>query len=156
MSKSKVKSMSVPSSAQTADSEKWSEGEKKLICEMQAEEPFLPYTLASVKLPNGETEMMYEIPECDKEEVLKKCWPFVPVPEPCKEYMDIHVSKRCRFRECNVIRYNNRNIIVSPFYLEAGGTVVDLVDPTIEDDLVSTLGIIRQARVKPEKQGSSK
>jgi len=40
---------------------------------------------------------------------------------------DIHAEKRFRVREFLVAREGEMNVLASPYYLEAGGTVIDWV-----------------------------
>jgi hypothetical protein len=48
-----------------------------------------------------------------------------PVPSLDDVKEDIHTGKRFRVREFLVAREGETNVLASPFYLEAGGTVID-------------------------------
>ncbi len=76
---------------------------------------------------NGFTVEEYIIPEEKKEEVLKALYPFIPVPPLNEKRMDLHSGKKFRIREFRVTREGSMNCLVSPYYEEGGGTVIDWV-----------------------------
>jgi hypothetical protein len=75
----------------------------------------------------------YIIPDDKRAEVLAQMYPFAPVPGLDEEWCDIHSGKVFAIRQFRVTREDGRNWLVSPFYEEGGGTVIDWV-PTDEDD----------------------
>jgi len=110
--------------------------EKEMIAQIQDQAEPLPFKLKRVKTEyNGEVvmeDLIYVIPDDKKQEVLEQLWPFTPTPKLDDVFFDIHEGKCFTLREFKVIRWNKRNIIVSPFYTSQGGTVIDFVDPSAE------------------------
>ncbi len=49
------------------------------------------------------------------------------IPDDQKGMEDIHTGKRFRVREFLVAREGETNVLASPYYLEAGGTVIDWI-----------------------------
>jgi len=76
---------------------------------------------------NGVEIEEYIIPEEKKAEVLKDMYIFYPVPRMGDEMEDIHSGKLFRVREFRVTRENGLNLLVSPFYEEGGGTMIDWI-----------------------------
>jgi hypothetical protein len=75
----------------------------------------------------------YVIPEEQKEPVLEALYPFVPIPSMDEERLDLHSGKKFKIREFRVTREGGMNCLVSPYYEEGGGTVIDWFPPD-EDD----------------------
>jgi hypothetical protein len=90
----------------------------------------LPYPTRRIKAEGGDVEV-YVIPEEKKGEVLKALYPFIPVPSLDAEMLDIHEDKTFKVREFMVLR-RPLNWLVSPYYPNSGGTVIDWWDT--EDD----------------------
>jgi hypothetical protein len=78
----------------------------------------------------------YIIPDADKEKVLKAHYPFTDPPSLDAEVIDIHVDRPFRVRDFKLLREHGMNWLVSPYYYEAGGTVIDWWDEahTIDDE----------------------
>jgi len=74
----------------------------------------------------------YIIPADQKGEVLKKLYPFVPVPSLDAMMLDIHEEKRFRVGEFRVLRGGAMDWLVSPYFPSSGGTVIDWVAPDDE------------------------
>ncbi|TKJ40372.1 hypothetical protein CEE37_08575 [candidate division LCP-89 bacterium B3_LCP] len=91
---------------------------------LSEEEPRLPYPTKNVPF-HGEDIEEYIIPENDKEEVLAQMYIFEPIPSLDEERLDIHSGKKFTIRDFLVTRERGRNWLVSPYYYEAGGTVID-------------------------------
>ena len=103
--------------------------EKEILAQIVKESEPLGFPLKRVSAEGFEDELVYEIPEDKKLEVLKELWPFVDTPDGDRVFLDIHSGKEVVFKECLVVRSNLRNLIVSPYYFESGGMVVDLISP---------------------------
>lgn len=82
---------------------------------------------------NGIEVEEYIIPDEKKAEVLKALYIFSPVPSLDEEQLDVHSGKKFKVREFRVTREDGRNFLVSPYYEEGGGTVIDWVPPDEED-----------------------
>ena len=86
--------------------------------------PRLPFPTKPLHI-DGYTVEEYIIPEDKKAEVLKALYPFVPLPSMNAVRLDIHSGKKFKVREFRVTREGNMNCLVSPYYEEGGGTVID-------------------------------
>jgi hypothetical protein len=95
-------------------------------------EPRLPFPVKSVYIPGGTIEM-YVIPDEKRAAVLEKLYPFIPVPSLDEDMYDVHAEKKFRVRDFCVTREAGMNLLVSPYYFESGGTVIDWVPPDSRD-----------------------
>jgi hypothetical protein len=95
-------------------------------------DPRLPFPTKTIQLQNDTIEV-YIIPEEKKAEVLKKLYPFIPVPSLDDEMLDIHADKKFIVRDFCVTREGQMNLLVSPYYFESGGTVIDWWPEDSED-----------------------
>jgi hypothetical protein len=96
-------------------------------------EPELPFPTRTVQTEVGPVEV-YQIPDGQKEAVLRKLYPFDPVPSLEAVMEDIHAEKTFRVRDFMVAREGGMNILASPYYIESGGTVIDWVPAGGEDE----------------------
>lgn len=71
----------------------------------------------------------YIIPDKKKAEVLEALYIFTPIPSLDEEKYDLHTGKKFKVREFRVTREGGHNFLVSPYYEEGGGTVIDWIDP---------------------------
>ena len=92
----------------------------------------LPFPTRILQLQN-ETIELYEIPYNHKAAVLKALYPFIPKPSHEDEMHDIHAGKNFLVKEFLVTREGGMNFLVSPYYFESGGTVIDWVPAEYED-----------------------
>ena len=110
--------------------------EKEMIAQIMDPEEPLPFKIRRFKTVYNEEvimeDLVYQIPEEKKQWVLEKLWCFVPIPKLDAVFFDIHEGKCFTLKEFKVIRWNKRNIIVSPFYMSQGGTIIDFVSPDAE------------------------
>jgi hypothetical protein len=93
-----------------------------------AEEPRLPFPTKPLTINGVEVEE-YIIPDGKKEEVLQELYPFTPVPSLDERFEDLHSGKLFAVREFRVTREDGHNWLVSPYYEEGGGTVIDWMPP---------------------------
>lgn len=103
--------------------------------ESQIEER-LPYATQPMYFPNGNWVEEFIIPEEDKEIVLEQLYPFSPVPKLTDEMYDIHADKTFVVKDFRVTWEHGMNFLVSPYYPESGGTVIDWMDEDswVDDD----------------------
>ena len=103
--------------------------------ESQIEEK-LPYVTQRMHFPDGSWVEEFIIPEEDKEIVLEQLYPFSPIPKLTDEMYDIHAEKTFIVREFRVTWERGMNFLVSPYYPESGGSVIDWMDEDswVEDD----------------------
>ena len=95
-----------------------------MIQSREDEEPRLSFPTKKVRAGDGEIEE-YIIPETKKAEVLADLYPFVPVPSLDEERYDLHEGKKFVVKEFRVTRENGMNFLVSPYYFQSGGSVID-------------------------------
>ena len=130
----KPRRRSTASLDQSAPQGEMSLPEKNILCTIVRESDELPYPLRPLEMASGPAEQVYDIPEEARAEVLQNVWPFMACPGMDDEQFDLHESKYFRFREAQVIRYKDRNLMVSPYYAHSGGMVIDfLTREAIED-----------------------
>ena len=89
--------------------------EKQILADLVPEAAPLPYPTRRMRMPKGyKSEMEY-------------IYPFQECPGLDDELFDLHMNKRFRVRDYRVIRHDGRNLLVSPYYPQKGGMVVDWV-----------------------------
>ena len=101
--------------------------EKELLVKITREQAELPYHILTHYSDQYGNELYYDIPDDKKAEELKKAWPFTETPKMEDALCDIHSKEIIEFKDCLILRWNNRNIIVSPHYFTSGGTCLDLM-----------------------------
>lgn len=71
----------------------------------------------------------YLIPEEQKDRVLEDMYPFEPVPKLTDMMFDLHEEKPFQVREFRVVRGKSMDYLVSPYFFNSGGTVMDWMPP---------------------------
>lgn len=71
----------------------------------------------------------YIVPDKEKALVLDKLYPFEPVPDLDERMYDLHEEKEFLVREYRVVRGEDMDLLVSPYYFNSGGTVIDWMPP---------------------------
>ena len=94
----------------------------------------LPYKTKPMYFPNGASVEEFIIPEEDKEIVLEQLYPFSPIPKLTDEMYDIHAEKNFIVKDFRVTWEHGMNFLVSPYYPESGGTVIDWWDDNATDE----------------------
>lgn len=95
------------------------------------EEPIeekLPYETRPLYFPDGTSVEEFIIPDEDREYVLELLYPFTPVPKLTDVLYDMHADKTFTVRDFRVTWEHGMNYLVSPYYPESGGTVIDWID----------------------------
>jgi hypothetical protein len=72
----------------------------------------------------------YVIPEEERAGVLEDLYPFEPVPGLDERMYDLHEEKEFRVGDFRVVRGEVMDLLVSPYFLESGGTVLDWMPPS--------------------------
>ncbi len=85
----------------------------------------LPYATKPMYFPNGASVEEFIIPEEDREIVLEQLYPFSPIPKLTDKMYDIHAEKTFIVKDFRVTWEHGMNFLVSPYYPESGGTVID-------------------------------
>ncbi len=86
--------------------------------------PRLPYPTRTIGM-GPETFEEYLIPDREKAWVLDAFYPFEPVPGLDERMFDLHEEKEFRVGDFRVIRGEVMDLLVSPYFLDSGGTVLD-------------------------------
>ena len=94
----------------------------------------LPYQTRPMYFPNGASVEEFIIPDEDRELVLEQLYPFAPVPKLTDVMYDIHADKTFIVRDFRVTWEHGMNYLVSPYYPESGGTVIDWWDENWNND----------------------
>lgn len=102
-------------------------GDFNAITKKVGYEEKLSYPRHQAKGPAGEEIEIYDIPQEDKEKVLRKLYPFLPVPSMDETMFDIHEEKTFTVKDFMVMRDHNLNFLVSPYFCSSGGSVLDWV-----------------------------
>lgn len=103
-----------------------------MVKQKDHEEPRLPFPVKAVHIPSGTIEV-YVIPDEKRAAVLEELYPFIPVPSLDEDMYDLHAEKKFKVRDFCVTREGRMNSLVSPYYFESGGTVIDWVPADSED-----------------------
>ena len=69
----------------------------------------------------------YDIPVNAKKKVLQEMYLFEDCPALDELLCDLHAGKQFAVVEFKVVRERDMNLLVSPYYYESGGTVIDWV-----------------------------
>lgn len=88
----------------------------------------LPYPTKPMYFPDGTSVEEFIIPDEDKEIVLAQLYPFTPIPDLNDEMEDLHSGKKFLVKDFRVTWEHGMNYLVTPFYPESGGTVIDWVN----------------------------
>ena len=94
----------------------------------------LPYQTRPMYFPNGASVEEFIIPDEDRELVLEQIYPFSPIPKLTDVMYDIHADKTFIVKEFRVTWEHGMNYLVSPYYAESGGTVIDWWDENWNED----------------------
>jgi hypothetical protein len=86
--------------------------------------------------PDGTSVEEFIIPEEDKEIVLAQLYPFSPIPALTDEMEDLHCGKKFIVKDFRVTWEHGMNYLVSPYYPESGGSVIDWMgeDSWVDDE----------------------
>ncbi|MGN0867088.1 MAG: hypothetical protein ACI4SG_05370 [Oligosphaeraceae bacterium] len=99
--------------------------EKDILCRVLPVSEELPYPLHSLAMSRGPATREYVFPAEKREEIFRRLYPFTPLLSLTDRVYDLHQGKTFLVGEYRVIRERERNILVSPFYPQTGGTVLD-------------------------------
>ena len=103
--------------------------ERRIMMLMCGPQERLEYAVEPLEMANGCIVEKYMIPDEDRAKVFDALYPFTDKPSLEDEMIDLHSEKRFKVRDFMVVREGYGNFIVSPYYAEAGGTVLDWISP---------------------------
>ena len=93
----------------------------------------LPFPTRPLRVGDAIVEE-YIIPADRKQEVLEQLYIFEGVPSLDDEVYDLHEGKKFVVREFRVTWEHGQNWLVSPYYPNSGGTVIDWMPADWDDD----------------------
>ena len=108
--------------------------EREMMMQISGPQERLDYSTETLKMANGCEVEKYIIPDEDKQKVLDALYPFFDTPSLDADMLDLHTQKTFKVRNYIVTREGNGNFLVTPYYAEAGGTVLDWVELVSEAD----------------------
>jgi hypothetical protein len=94
----------------------------------------LPYATRPLYFPDGTCVEEFIIPDEDRELVLARLYPFDPIPKLTDQMIDIHTDKVFTVKDFRVTWEYGMNYLVSPYYPEGGGTVIDWMEEDLAAD----------------------
>jgi hypothetical protein len=95
----------------------------------------LDFPIEIVMDAHGRPTRRYLIPPEKRKEVLDQLWIFAePPPSLSDEMFDLHAKKTFRVRDFQVVREPEKDALVSPYFLQSGGTVMDWWPPKEKGD----------------------
>ncbi len=125
--------------------------ERLLMMRLTGAQERLDYPTEKLRMANGCEVEKYIIPDEDRKKVLDGLYPFLDTPALDDEMLDIHTDRTFKVRDFIVTREGNGNFLVSPYYAEAGGTVLDWIRPkkdgdnkNLDDSSIISIGTIRR------------
>ncbi len=107
------------------DSNRLGLAERSMLLKLTGPQPRLCYPTVRLSMLSGSVVEKYIISADDKEKVLKDLYPFDNIPAMDSRMVDIHTDKVFTVKDFMVVREGDGNFLVSPYYAEAGGTVLD-------------------------------
>ena len=114
--------------------------ERSMLKRITGALPWLDYPSHEVVKDGGKTIELYDIPEEDRESVLQELYLFEPCPRLDDTLFDRHEGRPFQVRDFLVVREDDSNFVVSPYYLHSGGTILDWIpldrmEPDTDDEL---------------------
>ena len=101
--------------------------ERDLITQIMGLLPKMEFTTHRRRKSDGVMVNVYDIPDDRKEELLDELYPFAPSPSMDDTLFDLHEGRSFKVSDFIVVREDNSNFAVSPYYLHSGGTILDWI-----------------------------
>lgn len=108
--------------------------EREMLMQISGTQERLDYPTETLRMSNGCEVERNIIPEEDKGKVLKALYPFCGAPSLDAVMLDLNTQRTFKVRDYIVTREGDGNFLVTPYYAEAGGTVLDWVTPPEDGD----------------------
>ena len=99
--------------------------ERDMITQIMGLLPKLEFTTHRRRKSDGVMVDVYDIPDDRKAELLDELYPFAPSLRLDDTLFDLHERRSFMVRDFLVVREDNSNFAVSPYYLHSGGTILD-------------------------------
>ena len=99
--------------------------ERDMITQIMGLLPKLEFVTHRRRKSDGVMVDVYDIPDDRKAEILEELYPFAPSPSMDDTLFDLHEGRSFKVSDFMVVREDNSNFAVSPYYLHSGGTILD-------------------------------
>ena len=101
--------------------------ERDMITRIMGLLPKLEFATHRRRKTDGVMVDVYDIPDDRKAELLDELYPFAPSPSMDDTLFDLHEGRSFKVSDFMVVREDNSNFAVSPYYLHSGGTILDWI-----------------------------
>ena len=101
--------------------------ERDMITQIMGLLPKMEFATHRRRKSDGVMVDVYDIPDDRKAELLDELYPFAPSPSMDDTLFDLHECRNFQVRDFLVVREDNSNFAVSPYYLHSGGTILDWI-----------------------------
>lgn len=108
--------------------------ERDMITQIMGLLPKLEFTTRRRRKSDGVMVDVYDIPDDRKAELLDELYPFAPSPRLDDTLFDLHEGRSFKVSDFMVVREDESNFAVSPYYLHSGGTILDWLPLDSEKD----------------------
>ena len=108
--------------------------ERDMLTKVMGLLPKLEFTTHRRRKSDGVMVDVYDIPGDRKAEILAELYPFGSSPSMDDTLFDLHEGRSFKVRDFMVVREDNSNFAVSPYYLHSGGTILDWLPLDSEKD----------------------
>ena len=118
--------------------------ERDLITQIMGLLPKLEFATHRRRKSDGVMVDVYDIPSDRKAELLDELYPFAQAPSMDDTLFDLHEGRSFKVSDFIVVREDNSNFAVSPYYLHSGGTILDWIpldrmeSDTDDEDVATT------------------
>ena len=101
--------------------------ERDLITKTMGLLPKLEFETHRRRKSDGVMVEVYDIPDSKKADILAELYPFGQSPSMDDTLFDLHEGRSFKVSDFIVVREDNSNFAVSPYYLHSGGTILDWI-----------------------------
>ena len=118
--------------------------ERDLITKTMGLLPKLEFETHRRRKSDGVMVEVYDIPDSKKADILAELYPFGQSPSMDDTLFDLHEGRSFKVSDFIVVREDNSNFAVSPYYLHSGGTILDWIpldrmeSDTDDEDVATT------------------
>ena len=118
--------------------------ERDMITQIMGLLPKMKFATHRRRKSDGVMVDVYDIPNDRKAEILEELYTFAPSPSMDDTLFDLHECRSFKVSDFMVVREDNSNFAVSPYYLHSGGTILgwipmDRMEPNTDDEDDATM-----------------
>ena len=118
--------------------------ERDMITQIMGLLPKMEFATRRRRKSDGVMVDVYDIPDSKKADLLEELYPFSPSPRLDDTLFDFHEGRSFKVRDFMIVREDNSNFAVSPYYLHRGGNVLDWLPLDSEKE-------VHECKLKGEK-----